>query len=150
MFLDYLCSRAAAQITTVVPPSVPFCFLCCGRRLWALLCPLFILNYLWIYLRAMANRNVYIAPGQKFSIKNGLLEVSTPEEIDLFACRVCLATDIKLFDIHECDLAESYETVLGFPVSFFPTVSNISRKYKLDTLTLFLTVLPLSFHKFKL
>lgn len=38
-------------------------------------------------------------------------------EVDLFACRVCLATDIKLFDIHECDLAESFETVMGLPVS---------------------------------
>lgn len=72
----------------------------------------------------MAYQNIYITPGNKFSIRNGVLEVSSPEQIELFACRVCLATDIKLFDIHECDLAESYETVLGFPVSIFVSIQK--------------------------
>ncbi|KAG7306840.1 hypothetical protein JYU34_008303 [Plutella xylostella] len=51
-----------------------------------------------------------------FALNNDIYieNLDSPEEReDLFACRVCLATDIKLFDIHECDLAENFEAVMG-------------------------------------
>lgn len=55
-----------------------------------------------------------------FALNNDIYieNLDSPEEReDLFACRVCLATDIKLFDIHECDLAENFEAVMGVSVS---------------------------------
>lgn len=44
------------------------------------------------------------------------LEIDTEE---LLACRICLATDIKLNGIYEHRLDEAFSELMGTPVSIF-------------------------------
>lgn len=39
------------------------------------------------------------------------------DPLELIACRVCLSTDIKLFNLHECNLSQTFGDLTGTPVS---------------------------------